>query len=143
MTIVIDTDALVGLANADDSHHTQALRLAEELITRQASIHILPTTLAEFALVATTKIGLARSQKAAHHVRARYALMDVQGDITDEALNLYAKQTSKENSLFDCYAIRAGRERSVQRGLMGRLRRPIILKSLAHDAAPARDVNDA
>jgi len=112
MTIVIDTDALVGLANADDSHHTQALRLAEELITRQASIHILPTTLAEFALVATTKIGLARSQKAAHHVRARYALMDVQGDITDEALNLYAKQTSKENSLFDCYVMIAAKRLS-------------------------------
>ena len=58
MTVLVNTDALIGLVDAPDGLYQQSTYIAQELIKLQATIFILPTTLAEFALVASGKIGM-------------------------------------------------------------------------------------
>ena len=73
---------------------------------------LLPTTLTEFAAVAARELGLPQAQKAVHVLLNRYTLLDVDEVLAREAVAFYDKQTSKKNTLFDCYvmamAVRAG-----------------------------------
>lgn len=106
MNVIIDTDALLGLFNAKDALHRQSLTLAEKLLKNKANIFILPTTLAEFALLASSRVGLDQTQTAIKHLSdSDYLPVEISENITKEAVTSYLKQTSKEESLFDCYVM--------------------------------------
>lgn len=106
MNVIIDTDALLGLFNAKDALHKQSLRLAEKLLKKRANIFILPTTLAEFALLASSRVGLDQTQAAIKHLSdSDYLPVEISENITKATVDLYLKQTSKEESLFDCYVM--------------------------------------
>ena len=105
MTTVIDTDALIGLADRSDALHKPATRIAEALLHRKARVLLLPTTLTEFATVAAKEMGLTQAKKAVHVLLNRYTLLAVDEVLAFEAVKIYDRQTSKKNTLFDCYVM--------------------------------------
>src|SRR5215213_2636860 len=107
MMVLVDTDALIGLADVADGHYEQSTRLAQELINRQATIFILPTTLAEFALVASGKIGMRATQQIVDVLLRSYTGVDIDQAMVAGAKSRYDVQTSKEHSLFDCFVMEA------------------------------------
>ncbi|OGG02949.1 hypothetical protein A2W14_02110 [Candidatus Gottesmanbacteria bacterium RBG_16_37_8] len=103
MNVIIDCDALLGLFNIKDFHHQKAVKLIKKCVNEGINIFILPTTLAEFALLSSYKIGVRQAKKAVVAlVSSDYLTLDITTEITKEAVSLYEKQTSKEESLFDC-----------------------------------------
>jgi predicted nucleic acid-binding protein len=107
MTVLVDTDALIGLADVADGHYEQSTRLAHALLQRQATIFILPTTLAEFALVASGKIGMRATQQIVAVLIRSYTGVDIDQTLVAGAKARYDVQTSKEHSLFDCFVMEA------------------------------------
>lgn len=104
MNVIVDTDVLLGLYNSGDIHHSEAVELAKKVLEKKMNIFILPTTLGEFALLASSKIGKRDSQKAISHLmNSDFLTTDITLELTKEAIELYEKQTSKEESLFDCF----------------------------------------
>lgn len=111
MKVIVDTDALLGIFNLDDPHHENAIKISAYLKRRGASIFIVPTTIAEFALLASSRIGVPTTRKATHHlIHSDFLTLDVTEDLTFKAEELYQKQTSKEESLFDCYVMVAAKK---------------------------------
>src|SRR3989304_6154127 len=101
MNVILDTDALLGLFNIKDSHHSKALKLIEKCVDRGINIFILSTTLSEFALISSYRIGFEQTKRAVVNiVSSDYLSLDITSDLTKEAVNLYENQTSKEESLF-------------------------------------------
>jgi predicted nucleic acid-binding protein len=107
MTVLVDTDALIGLADTADRHYQASTRLAHALIERQATIFIVPTTLAEFALVASGKIGMRATQQIVDVLLRSYTGVDIDQPLVAGAKSRYDVQTSKEHSLFDCFVMEA------------------------------------
>ena len=106
MITVVDTDALLGLFIPQDVHHIHALELLERLVHLEAETLILPTTLSEFALLATSRIGMRQTKAAVDELTGTsFVTCDIAEADTKEALTLYKAQTSKEESLFDCYVM--------------------------------------
>src|SRR5438105_4408656 len=105
MTIIIDTDALIGLLVSTDEHYAQANALQQQTQGNNAKILLLSSTLGEFGSVAANMIGLSLTQRAVQTFVQGYTLLPVDDQITRNALPLYYQQTSKKNSLFDCYVL--------------------------------------
>ncbi len=105
-TEVIDTDALLGLFFERDAHAAAAYRIMQQLAERNTTIIIPPTTLSEFALLASSKIGVQKTQEAVERLASKhFRTFTVTPQVTHEAVALYQKQTSKEESLFDCFVM--------------------------------------
>jgi predicted nucleic acid-binding protein len=115
MTTLIDTDTLFGLVVDTDHLHARTLALSKRLHKQsEAIVHLLPTTLGEFSTLATIRLGFNRSKYLTDtiaHLGLR--LMDVTKEMMVEANALYQKQTSKENSLFDCYVMIAAKHQNI------------------------------
>lgn len=110
MKIIVDTDALLGLFNTNDSLHRLSVLTAKKIATKKANIFILPTTLCEFALLASSRIGFKETQKAVELLAGSdYLTVELTEKETKEAVSLYHKQTSKEESLFDCFVMVAAK----------------------------------
>jgi predicted nucleic acid-binding protein len=109
MTVLVDTDALIGLADAADGHYHESTHIAQELTDRCATIFILPTTLAEFALVASGKIGMRATQQIVDLLLRSYTSVDIDQALVAGAKSRYDVQTSKEHSLFDCFVMEAAK----------------------------------
>ncbi len=108
MTTVVDTDALLGLVDQDDAHHATATNLAQALAKHNATSYILPTTLSEFALLSSRRLGREPTQRAVSQLlQSEHALLPITDVLTREAIALYQTQTSKGESLFDCYVMAA------------------------------------
>lgn len=74
---------------------------------------MLPTTLGEFSTLATLRLGFDRSQYFTRTIlHAGFRLLDITESLVIEANALLQKQTSKENSLFDCYMMIAAQRLS-------------------------------
>lgn len=104
MITVVDTDALLGIAYAEDGHHVHATNLLEMFVAASAQLILLPTTVCEFSLLATSRIGKTRTKEVTTMLMGGgYSLLSVSEQLTRDAHALYLQQTSKEESLFDCY----------------------------------------
>lgn len=111
MNIIIDTDALLGLFDEEDAHFAKSTSFAQKLIARRVNTFLLPTTLGEFVTLGTIRIGRARTQGAIQAIqRLQFLSLDITETLTNNALALYLRQTSKEESLFDCYVMIAAKE---------------------------------
>ncbi len=113
MTTVIDSDILIGLFVPSDSLHELATRLQLECQAREATIYLPTAILAEFATVASHKIGLAYTQQAVAVLEQGYNLVDVDAALMHDAIVRYHKQTTKKNSLFDCIVMATAHKLSV------------------------------
>jgi predicted nucleic acid-binding protein len=110
MTTVIDTDALLGLFNPLDEHHARSKAFMERLKEQTCEIVILPTTLGEFALLATSRIILSRTRIAVQILSGpEFRLYEVNSALTEAAISTYYQQTSKKESLFDCFVMEAAK----------------------------------
>ena len=109
MNILVDTDALLALVNPTDALHDQAKALLIELHTKGVIFSLLPTTISEFALLASSRIGLSKTQSVLEVWTQGHGktILEIDTDLIDLALKMYKKQTSKEESLFDCFIIAA------------------------------------
>ena len=105
MLVVLDTDALLAIADVNDALHTRATGLAKKLSTLNANVLLSPTTLAEFAMVATHHIGFQQTKKAVDTLYTTYSLFNLDTVINHSAIEKYGQQTSKHNTLFDCYVM--------------------------------------
>lgn len=106
MTTIIDTDALLGIFSPKDPHHKTAITLLDKLVQRNDEIFLLSTTLAEFALLASSRIGVNETKNSIKRIMAsEYSTLDITEEVASEAVELYYTQTSKEESLFDCYVM--------------------------------------
>lgn len=109
MKVIIDTDALLGIFNPADSHHSQTVTISKNLAEKNIDTEILTTTLGEFALLATSKIGLKPTQHAIKILSETMTIIETTREITQAAISIYEKQTSKEESLFDCFIMAAAK----------------------------------
>src|SRR6478752_8600923 len=105
MLVVIDTDALLAIVDVNDALHRRATALAKKLSTMSAEILLSPTTLAEFDMVATHHIGFQQAKKAVDTLYKTYSLFGLDTGINYGAIQTYRQQTSKHNTLFDCYVM--------------------------------------
>ncbi len=111
MNTIVDTDALLGIANPQDVHHFHAKEIFVQLEDRRAQIILLPTTLCEFSLLATSRIGMEKTKQVVMTLQGEtYTILPVTESLIKEAFMMYQKQTSKEESLFDCYIMVAVRQ---------------------------------
>jgi predicted nucleic acid-binding protein len=114
MEILIDTDALFAIVDKNDVLHMRALKIVHHLVQQNATIYILPTTLAEFATLTNIRIGFEQSKRSVDFIlRQGYQLIDTTSAMVLDANALYQQQTSKENSLADCFNMIAARRQSV------------------------------
>ena len=106
MNTIIDTDALLGIFNIKDALHKDATTVAKELKKKGINTLLLPTTLSEFARLASYQIGIKEAQEATEIlINSDIPVLEVTKEITKSAVSLYKKQTSKKESLFDCYVM--------------------------------------
>ncbi len=114
ITTIADTDALLALFYAADSLHSRANSVFKSLSKVEHKIYLLPTTISEFALVGSYKMGREKVQKiTSSFTESGYEIMAISNDMTTDALQLYEKQSSKEESLFNCYVMVAAKKFSV------------------------------
>lgn len=93
METVIDTDVLVALSNVNDTLHTEAVKLIKKVIKQKIQVNILPTTMAEFALVASSKIGVSETKSALDKIKNSNLIVDINQESTLSAISNYKKQT--------------------------------------------------
>lgn len=104
MISIVDTDALVGLFDKRDALHRRTKQVVKSLAEKNIDIAILPTTLGEFVTLATIKIGREQTQTTTIELmHLDFIHLEMTEELTQKAINLYLRQTSKEESLFDCY----------------------------------------
>ncbi len=102
-SVVLDTDGLLALFNPLDIQAEKAVELAQKLADAGAEFWVLPTTMAEFALLASSRVGMTRTKEALRKIEEMcYGVIDVNRKMIRAAMDLYDRQTSKEESLFDC-----------------------------------------
>lgn len=115
MNTLIDTDALLGLFNTADSLHKDATDLAKKLAKKGINTLILPTTLSEFARLASYQIGVKEAQEATKTLaNSALPVLEITEDLTEKAVSIYEKQTSKKESLFDCYVMAAAKKLGIK-----------------------------
>lgn len=109
MNVVIDTDALIAITDPKDSLHLQAKAILLALLEHNAELLLLPTTLCEFGLVATYHLGIAKTKAVIEVWTKGYShlMLPIDEALSLKALERYASQTSKQESLFDCYVMEA------------------------------------
>jgi predicted nucleic acid-binding protein len=106
MTIIVDTDTLIGLTIATDVHHVRVVELYNSL-PPDTTFYVLSDTLCEFATLSTIKVGREKTQRAVTDIVNSHVLITLEPNIAFDAVQLYQKQTSKGNSLFDCAVMSA------------------------------------
>ncbi|MFH0937494.1 MAG: type II toxin-antitoxin system VapC family toxin [Candidatus Daviesbacteria bacterium] len=109
MNIIVDSDALLALINLNDSLHSEAKVLLNKLYAKKVQLLILPTTLSEFSLIAVNRIGLpqVKAVVAVWTEGGDHQIVEIDKDLINFAVRLFQKQTSKEESLFDCFVMAA------------------------------------
>jgi len=115
MNTLIDTDTLLGLFNISDLLHKKAVKWTKKLAKKGINTLILPTTLCEFALLASSRIGMKETHEATKKLtNSTFSVLEITEDLTSKAVSLYEKQTSKEESLFDCYVMSAAKKLGIK-----------------------------
>ena len=112
MITVIDTDAWLAIINPSDALHPKAKAVLKALYEQNAHLLLLPTTLSEFATVATDKIGLERTKDIVKVLidAETHVLLEIDDALTAKAVEVFFEQTSKKESLFDCFVMAASRK---------------------------------
>src|SRR6266542_5732622 len=92
MLVVLDTDALLAIADVNDALHLRATALAKKLSALNANVLLSPTTLAEFAMVATHHIGFPQTKKAVDTLYKTYSLFQLDTVLRQGIVNLIPHQ---------------------------------------------------
>lgn len=101
MTTIVDTDTLIGLTIDTDPHHERVAQLYTNL-PHDTTLYLLSDTLSEFATLSTIKVGRDATQRAVRDIVKSHKLITLSPEHALAAVELYQRQTTKENSLFDC-----------------------------------------
>jgi predicted nucleic acid-binding protein len=101
MTTIVDTDTLIGLTIEADPLHERVARLYIN-VPHDTTFYLLSDTLSEFATLSTIKIGIDATQRVVSDIVKSHKLITLSPEHALAAVELYQRQTTKENSLFDC-----------------------------------------
>lgn len=101
--VVGDADSIIALAYKDDSNHTKAQKISEQLLSKNYQI-IYPNT-AIIEAITTLRRALNLADKA-HHINKQYqtGTFDVEyitQEIMQRASKIFELAVSKQNTLFD------------------------------------------
>ena len=109
MITVIDTDAWLAIVNPSDALHLKAKAVLKALDRENAHLLLLPTTLSEFTTVAAGRIGLERTKDVIKALidAGTHVLLEIDDALTATAVEVFFEQTSKKESLFDCFVMAA------------------------------------
>ena len=103
MTIVVDSDGLIGLINKDDSHNSISVSILEKLIQKEAMLIYPATVIAE--ATAILQIRLERPELAAQILKllldGKLIIEAVDDMLLKEASLLLKLGMRKHNTLFD------------------------------------------
>jgi len=106
LKVIIDTDALYALVDTNDALHSRAKTVVSKLSNFYAEVFVLPTTLAEFSSLVAKNIGLEQSKQALGDLSsAGYNIVDITSELYKQAFDVYEKQRSRGESLFDCFVM--------------------------------------
>ena len=112
-TVFVDSDAFVALAKTDDSNHSAAIEIFEQLKTKEVKFLTSNYVFAETITVISQQVGreqalsFIRSMKGSE---SPFPCRWVDSDIEVTALEIFSKQTSKNVSFVDCTNIAIVRE---------------------------------
>ena len=105
---IIDTDFLLSLFNPVDVNNNKAVKILKKAQKDSLSVYILPTTICEFSLIAAGKIGKEEAKEAVKTVSGKdFILIDINEPFVKKGLEIFYKQTSRNESLFDCFVMSA------------------------------------
>ena len=112
MITIIDTDAMLALINPTDALHKKAKALLGQLYAQNAHLFILPTTLSEFSLLSVSRFGLAKTKDVVRvwTEGVSQELLEIDDALTQAAVKLFFYQTSKKESMFDCFVMAAAQK---------------------------------
>lgn len=112
MNVLVDTDAWLSIVNPQDSNHGKAKALLVRLYEEGATLLFLPTTISEFVAIAVSKLGLKQVQAVIQPMTSPldHLILPMDEKLTDEAIETFLTQTSKGESLFDCFVMAAARK---------------------------------
>jgi predicted nucleic acid-binding protein len=101
--IIVDADALIALADTQDTHAQQALAIATRLQEMEAPLLYPATTIVEAATTLQRKLNKpAIVAQIVAGIKARHFIIEpVDEKILDEAAALFKPHGSKQNTLFD------------------------------------------
>ena len=110
MNVIIDTDILLALFNESDINHHKAITLSKRLKRKKINVWVLPTTICEFARVLSYQVKYSNSQQAVLMIQNKITTLEITLSISTCAAQMYQKQTSKKDTLFDCYNMAAAQK---------------------------------
>lgn len=107
LRVILDSDALIAMAEESDALHERSAQLFDVLTTRQASLFIASTTAAE---VITTLQRKYSNRSAARDLYERLltqwiTILPVDRDLIVAAHEYYTRSRSKQNTIFDAMNI--------------------------------------
>lgn len=104
MTIIVDSDALIGLLNKDDSHYLEASKILAELIKREDKLIYPSTTIAESSAVLQVRLKKPELSKEIINLLldGKLIIEPVDEDLLKKASALLKPgRESSHNTLFD------------------------------------------
>lgn len=110
--VVGDADAIIALANSEDSNHKEAVRITQEFITSQVRV-IYPVTAVIEAVTHIQRAlnsGITAFGTAQLMVDPAIEVVEVNKQTLTNAINYFSPTTSKKNTLFDCVVAATAQE---------------------------------
>ncbi len=103
MTIIVDSDGLIGLLNKDDTHNSMAMRILEKLTEQEAKLIYPVTVITESSTVLQVRLG---KPEMANHItqlllNGKLIIETVDEELLKQAVKLLKPGGSKHNTLFD------------------------------------------
>lgn len=103
--VLVDADALVGLINQNDVHHSRSLQIAEFLSKNDVSTIILPSTVLEAATALSRGI---KRPDLAKQLLSDYSQLEptsLPAEIFSQLIRFYNPTTSTKNTPFDYFLL--------------------------------------
>ena len=114
-TIIVDSDALIGLIHTDDLLHNRCLKVSRYLAKNNFAT-IVPYPIVLEAATALAKDKTIRRPDLAARLLKDYAAIEnpaFNADVAHLAATLYHPKTSKKNSPFDHYVLALARKNNI------------------------------
>lgn len=116
-TVIVDSDALIGLIHEDDQLHEKCLEISQYLSLNSCGTVVPYPIVLEAATTLARDSSIARSDLAAK-LLSDYASIEEEpsynSDVTDLVAKLYDPKTSKKNTPFDHYVLAIAKKNNIR-----------------------------
>lgn len=115
-SVIVDSDALIGLIHEDDALHNRCLRVADYL-AQNSFATVVPYPIVLEAATTLAKARIIRRPDLAHRLLRDYSKIETnlnERGIAKLVARLYNPRTSKKNSPFDFYVLAAAKKEGIK-----------------------------